>query len=576
VPGSRPAPHRPTLEGLEERTLLSTFQVVAASSADNVSKFGSLAAALGTAHAGDTIQIETGSAPGAGTIRLDHLTLQGDPAASTSALPQLGQVTVAQGVQGTTLTGLNLGSVMLVADSAHTLISNSLVQQVDEIGGTTGSPMNILHGNTVSGTVNLFGGTPGTPTGDQVVNNTFTDTAAAAVYLFLRDSDSALVQGNHFTGGGAGSAAIEIHDSQNVQVLGNVIQFNANGIGIDVESPAAQTSATLGQNQVSTSGQGTGIIVRKNTAAQNTTVVISGNDLSSNKVGIEVDGDGTHLGTIDAGGGGTSTGGNDFSSFTTTEGGRAAIFTSNAVSGTVTALGNQWGTAHPERAVFAAPGTTIQVDNQLPNPAYAFVQSLYTDFLKRAGTAAELQAWSSLLPTLGTTGVASRIIHSGEGLARLVDGLYLQYLGRAADPAGEAAWVNLFQQGATEEQVIAGLVTSAEFRAHAISQAGTGTPITPDAAYVEGLYHALLGRTATTGEVDLWVSHLPSLGEAGVADAILGSTEYRSLQVETYYTWLHRPAAPSDAEVQAWAGTPLDLMSIAVQFAGSAEFYAHG
>src|SRR5207244_3409325 len=108
----------------------------------------------------------------------------------------------------------------------------------------------------------------------------------------------------------------------------------------------------------------------------------------------------------------------------------------------------------------------------------------------------------------------------------LVEELYWQYLGRAADAGGEGGWISALQNGGTEEQVIAGLCGSDEFYNRAGKRADAVTPSTPDATFARALYVSVLGRTGSTAEVSSWVSQVPMLGRAGVVTAFLSSGEY--------------------------------------------------
>src|SRR5262249_21516112 len=100
-------------------------------------------------------------------------------------------------------------------------------------------------------------------------------------------------------------------------------------------------------------------------------------------------------------------------------------------------------------------------------PPLGFVQDLYNDFLGRNGAPSEWNGWVSLLPILGPAGVAYDIIHSPEALTHAVDGFYVKFLGRQAVGGEEAGWVAALENGATEEQVIAGILSSPEFAARA-------------------------------------------------------------------------------------------------------------
>src|SRR5262249_9018988 len=107
-----------------------------------------------------------------------------------------------------------------------------------------------------------------------------------------------------------------------------------------------------------------------------------------------------------------------------------------------------------------------------------FVAALYQDFLNRSSTAAEREAWLTVLHTSGPAAVVTGILHSTEALARQVDSLYAQFLGRPASGAEETTWVSFWSQpGHTEEQVAAGILSSPEFAAHLASLVpATGSP----------------------------------------------------------------------------------------------------
>jgi parallel beta-helix repeat protein len=77
-----------------------------------------------------------------------------------------------------------------------------------------------------------------------------------------------------------------------------------------------------------------------------------------------------------------------------------------------------------------------------PNTAY--VAALYQNLLNRAGTSGEVAFWVSHLSSLGTVGVASAFLQSGEYRTIFVTGLYSTLLRRPGAPsAGEVAgWVN--------------------------------------------------------------------------------------------------------------------------------------
>src|SRR5262249_31593704 len=92
-------------------------------------------------------------------------------------------------------------------------------------------------------------------------------------------------------------------------------------------------------------------------------------------------------------------------------------------------------------------------------------------------------------------------------------GLYQRFLGRAADPAGRAAFVGYLQNGGTLEGVSRLMLASAEYQSH----------FPTDAAFIQSLYQNLLHRTGSNAEVAAWQPLLPQLGRGGVVPDFLSS-----------------------------------------------------
>jgi hypothetical protein len=236
--------------------------------------------------------------------------------------------------------------------------------------------------------------------------------------------------------------------------------------------------------------------------------------------------------------------------------------------------------------VYAATTNSVAVFGLLgTGPNANYVRALYTDFLGRSGSTSEVQGWVKVLPSQGRAAVADAIIASPEGLTRVVDGFYVKLLGRQAVGGEEQGWVNALEHGASQEQIIAGILSGAEFASHANNLVGGGNA---DANFVQALYHVLLGRSGSSSEVGGWVSVLGSLHRSGVASGFLSSLEFRADVVQQFYgptaapsgsvvsqypNLLHR-AAPPAAEVNSWMNSPLDILAIEVGFAASDEFFA--
>jgi hypothetical protein len=100
----------------------------------------------------------------------------------------------------------------------------------------------------------------------------------------------------------------------------------------------------------------------------------------------------------------------------------------------------------------------------------SFLAAVYNDVLLRGVDPGGATGWGAILgpdaapaPPSTRGAVAFAIVTSGEGRQDLVGGYYANYLHRPADAAGLTAWVNALGAGVLDEQVIAGIVASAEY-----------------------------------------------------------------------------------------------------------------
>jgi hypothetical protein len=88
------------------------------------------------------------------------------------------------------------------------------------------------------------------------------------------------------------------------------------------------------------------------------------------------------------------------------------------------------------------------------------VDALYHDVLGRSPDPVGRAYW---VAHFNATTIASQILYSPEGRADLVAGYYQAFLGRPADPGGLAYWTQAILGGASDEQIIAFLLSSNEF-----------------------------------------------------------------------------------------------------------------
>lgn len=233
-------------------------------------------------------------------------------------------------------------------------------------------------------------------------------------------------------------------------------------------------------------------------------------------------------------------------------------------------------------------GVVYRIDRGVETPEQHYVAELYQDFLGRTGSTAELEGWVQQLPTARRSGLVAGIERSTEALQRLVQSYYTYYLGRTASVGELSPWVNQLQQGRTAEQVAAGFLASGEFAARANTLEGTSNA---DENYVRALYRLLLQRTGSQisqAEVNYWKGQLAVVGRGGVANGFLNSSEFRAKAVRAMYgqpstpplpfvpNLLNRSVAPSNAEVQGWVNSGLDLLRLEQAIGSAAENFANG
>jgi hypothetical protein len=200
----------------------------------------------------------------------------------------------------------------------------------------------------------------------------------------------------------------------------------------------------------------------------------------------------------------------------------------------------------------------------------AFIESMFEERLDRPAAASEVAIWMNVLSQGGLAAVATGIENSPEARTMLVKNLYQQYLGRNAVGGEEQGWVQLMLRGEGQEQILAGILSSAEFYQRAQTLITSGTP---DERYIQALYSAVLGRTASAAEVSNWLQLLPTVGRFGVALGFVESTEFRTNMVTAFYSnFLQR--APDAAGLAAWVRSGQDLNHIRQGFEMSNEFFA--
>ncbi len=563
-----------SLERLEERTLLTAnvFVVPLAVPLD-ATHFHALTAALPAAGTLGRVTIEPGAIPdpGAVTVTQGAVVIRGDPNIPGDILPSYDINVNASGVS---LLNLRLGTVTIGAGVNTTTVKHTLVYNINETAAVSGNGSNTITQNQITGNVFLNGNSGFAVTDDIVTFNAFASNAG--MILYAQNEMGLLIQSNSFIGSSDYQQAIRLQNSGTaaapVVIANNTISLTGTGVpdGIDVTLPAPLvTFARIVNNTINTGNQGIGLILDPGYQA-NFSVLVQGNDFHGDKFGVYLlDADSNNANVnADLGGGSLgSLGGNDFRGFTTlgTQSSAAIVLFNISSGATLPARNNIFGAAPnlviDDSVSGAATGTgVIDVSSSL-SAGRAFVQALYNDALGRSGTLAELDGWLAI-PNVNQAVIVNGILRSREALGRVVDGYYLQYLGRQSD-AGREGWINLLQSGVSAENVQAAFLSSPEFLGHI------------DTDYVQALYRLTLGRTGAAAELAGWYTVLPQLGLQGVAAAFTNSAEHRSQVVAgDFLTLLHRPA--SAAELSSLTGLPMDLLTLEAAVLSSPEFFTNG
>jgi parallel beta-helix repeat protein len=199
----------------------------------------------------------------------------------------------------------------------------------------------------------------------------------------------------------------------------------------------------------------------------------------------------------------------------------------------------------------------------------AFLIGLYHVVLNRDPAATEVTAWLNAMNAgASRDSVVQGFWNSPEHRLLEVGSYYQRFLHRSAAPAEEAGWVGLLLSGVPEAVVVQGFLNSPEYQALYSS--------TTD--YVASLYVNLLGRTADPAGLAGWTSALNTgaLTRAQVASGFLSSYESYRLAVDNDYTiFYHRqPDALGEAGWISQLSTGAQTYgSVAEAFLSLPEFY---
>ncbi|HEX7132544.1 MAG TPA: HtaA domain-containing protein, partial [Iamia sp.] len=229
-------------------------------------------------------------------------------------------------------------------------------------------------------------------------------------------------------------------------------------------------------------------------------------------------------------------------------------------------------------ADFYAPGDpldaldlTLLLGDAAPprTEAESFVTAALTDLVAGEPSATEVAAAvAALEASPSRSAYLATLVRSDPWLEAVVDRLYVDTLGRPADPAGAAFWVERLRSGSwSVARVAASFYSSDEY----LAGAGGGTVAT----WVDDLYLTLLGRPADADGRAYWVGEAARSGRGAVALRFFQSAESARARVAGLYDAL-LGRTPSPADVAYWGPVVVRRgdLALAVALAASPEYLA--
>jgi Concanavalin A-like lectin/glucanases superfamily/Domain of unknown function (DUF4214)/Right handed beta helix region len=223
-----------------------------------------------------------------------------------------------------------------------------------------------------------------------------------------------------------------------------------------------------------------------------------------------------------------------------------------------------------------SPGRMLTILSRVADPPAAvmqqqYVTQLYLDLLQRPPDDSGLAHWTGLLEQgASRQQVAAGITGSTEYLQLEVRQLYHTLLHRDADASGLGNFTAYLQGGGTVEQAAALIAGSPEY----YQARGGGTAD----GFLQALYEDALGRDVDPSGQAVFGGALARGATRGdVAAAVLGSPEYQADLVEgAYQRFLHRGSDDGGrSRFQAALGRGMRDEALAAVFTASDEYFAN-
>jgi uncharacterized repeat protein (TIGR01451 family) len=229
-------------------------------------------------------------------------------------------------------------------------------------------------------------------------------------------------------------------------------------------------------------------------------------------------------------------------------------------------------------ATLTAPATILEEllpDGTRGTPTQRWLSEVYRDLLGRHIDQGGLDGWQMQMAAgLSRDGVVQAIEHTPEYETKLINDIYLAYLGRPVDPVGLAMGIEVlsgrpFLGGPTTVEELKALILSSPeyFQKHG----GTNT------GFLQGVYEDVLGRPIDQGALGNRLVAL-STGSSRFTQAlqVLTSAEgYSVLTERAYRSFLHRDAESGALSADAAALTSgLTDFELNAMIVASDEFFA--
>ncbi|HEV3340965.1 MAG TPA: SdrD B-like domain-containing protein [Pirellulales bacterium] len=212
-------------------------------------------------------------------------------------------------------------------------------------------------------------------------------------------------------------------------------------------------------------------------------------------------------------------------------------------------------------SAFAPLPVAVNKPAPLPTQNASFINDVYLKLLGRAADSAALSHWEQQF-TGGVShpALVQAVWNSTEHRALEVGQFYHTFLGRNAEPSGQAFWVGAYSAWGTEKIEAVGFLSSPEYsqRLHPA-----------DADFINALYTDVALRPADPAGLTFWQNALKN-GESRlqVAFSFLSGQESNTRLIDSFYSdFLYR--APDTASMQAVI-TKLEQNTVSVEAEGVA------